>query len=73
MFFHKLLSHVKFGTYNPMDWTFQTIMDLLQSPNDGRFILADAKLNNGSLSDERQNTLTKLLMNFMFQDKSKYV
>lgn len=48
-------------------------MDLLQSTNDGRFILADAKLNNGSLSDEGQNALTKLLINFMFQDKSKYV
>lgn len=47
-------------------------MDLLQSTNDGRFILADSKLNNGSLSDEGQNTLTKLLINFIFQDKSKY-
>ncbi|KAE9536178.1 hypothetical protein AGLY_007401 [Aphis glycines] len=64
-------SHVKFGTYNPTDWTSQTIMDLLQITNDGRFILADAKLNNGSLSDEGQNTLTKLLINCMFQDKSK--
>lgn len=48
-------------------------MDLLESTNDGRFILADSKLNNGCLSDEGQNTLTKLLINFIFQDQSKYV
>lgn len=48
-------------------------MNLLESTNDGRFIIADSKLNNGNLSDEGQNTLTKLLINFIFQDKSKYV
>jgi hypothetical protein len=48
-------------------------MDLLESTNDGRFILADSKHNNGCLSDEGQNTLTKLLINFIFQDQSMYV
>jgi hypothetical protein len=47
-------------------------MDLLESTNDGRFILADFKLNNGCLSDKGQNTLTKLLINFIFQDQSMY-
>lgn len=47
-------------------------MDLLYSTNDGRFILADAKLNNGHLSDDAQNTLTKLLINYLFQDKCRY-
>lgn len=46
-------------------------MALLQTTNDGRFIMADAKVNNGLLSDEAQNSLTKLLINYLFQDKSR--
>lgn len=46
-------------------------MALLQTTNDGRFIMTDAKVNNGHLSDEAQNSLTKLLINYLFQDKSR--
>lgn len=46
-------------------------MDLLQSTNDGRFIMTDANINNGHLSDKAQNSLTKLLVNYLFQDKSR--
>ncbi|CAH1710448.1 unnamed protein product [Aphis gossypii] len=64
-------SHPKYGVFKPMEWTSQTIMALLQTTNDGRFIMTDAKVNNGHLSDEAQNSLTKLLINYLFQDKSR--
>ncbi|CAI6356037.1 unnamed protein product [Macrosiphum euphorbiae] len=35
------------------------------------YILADSENNNGSLSDDAQNILTKLLINNLFQDKCK--
>ncbi|XP_060856877.1 uncharacterized protein LOC132934573 isoform X3 [Metopolophium dirhodum] len=56
--------HPKYGVYKPMEWTSRTT-------NDGRFIMTDAKVNNGHLSDEAQNSLTKLLINYLFQDKSR--
>ncbi|CAI6357684.1 unnamed protein product [Macrosiphum euphorbiae] len=61
----------KYGVYKPMEWTSRTIMALLQTTNDGRFIMADANVNNGLLSDEAQNSLTKLLIHYLFQDKSR--
>ncbi|XP_022166092.1 uncharacterized protein LOC111030737 isoform X2 [Myzus persicae] len=64
-------THQKYGKYKPMEWTIETILELLHTSNDGRFVLADSKANNGSLSDDGQNTLTKLLINFLFQDNSK--
>lgn len=51
----------------------QTLLQLLHTTNDGRLIFADAKINNGHLSDESQNTLTKLIINHLFQEKNKYV
>ncbi|XP_016662910.1 uncharacterized protein LOC107884709 [Acyrthosiphon pisum] len=64
-------NHPKYGTYQPMDWTNETILQLLHTSNDGRYVLADSVSNKGRLSDDGQNTLTKLLINFLFQDKCK--
>ncbi|XP_060868012.1 uncharacterized protein LOC132943173 [Metopolophium dirhodum] len=54
-----------------MEWAIETLLDLIHITNDGRYILADAEQNNGSLSDDSQNLLTQLLINHLFQDKSK--
>ncbi|XP_016661383.1 uncharacterized protein LOC100571824 isoform X2 [Acyrthosiphon pisum] len=63
--------HSKYGKYKPMQWTIETILEKLHTTNDGRYVLADAKKNNGFLSDEAQNILTQLLINHLFQDQSK--
>ncbi|CAI6364176.1 unnamed protein product [Macrosiphum euphorbiae] len=63
--------HPKYGSYLPMDWTTETILQLLHTSNDGRYVLADSSTNKGRLSDDGQNALTKLLINFLFQDKCK--
>ncbi|KAF0723633.1 Uncharacterized protein FWK35_00027468, partial [Aphis craccivora] len=65
------LEHKKYGNYKPMEWTIETLLDLIHTTNDGRYILADAKRNDGSLSDDSQNLLTQLLINHLFQDNSK--
>lgn len=48
------------------------MLHLLHTTNDGRYILADYKNNDGFLSDDSQNLLTQLLINHLFQDNSKY-
>ncbi|KAF0744257.1 Uncharacterized protein FWK35_00022210, partial [Aphis craccivora] len=63
--------HSKYGKYKPMEWTIETILDKLHTTNDGRYVLADSKKNNGFLSDEAQNILTQLLINNLFQEQSK--
>ncbi|CAI6377814.1 unnamed protein product [Macrosiphum euphorbiae] len=65
------LGHRKYGFYKLMEWTNETILDLIHTTNDGKYILADAELNDGSLSDDFQNLLTQLLINHLFQDNSK--
>ncbi|XP_022176603.1 uncharacterized protein LOC111038004, partial [Myzus persicae] len=64
-------NHSKYGTYQPMNWTNETVLQLLHTSNDGRYVLADSVTNKGRLSDDGQNALTKLLINFLFQDKCK--
>ncbi|KAE9528505.1 hypothetical protein AGLY_012076, partial [Aphis glycines] len=49
-----------------------TVLELLFSTNDGRFIIADEKSHNGYLSDYGQKMLTKLLINYLFQDQCKF-
>lgn len=46
-------------------------MNLLHTTNDGRYILADSQHNGGLLSDNAQNLLTQLIINHLFQDRSK--
>ncbi|KAF0752928.1 Uncharacterized protein FWK35_00016184, partial [Aphis craccivora] len=67
------LPHTKFGSYKPMEWTIETILNLLHTTNDGRCILTDSKTNNGYLSDDAQNLMTQLLINHLLQDQSNYV
>jgi len=52
---------------------FSLVLELLNTTNDGRYVSANAKLNDGCLSDEGQNVLTKLLINHLFQDQHKYL
>jgi len=47
------------------------MLHLLHTTNDGRYILAYYKTNDGFLSDDSQNLLTQLLINHLFQDNSK--
>lgn len=47
------------------------MLNLLHTTNDGRYILADSVKNNGNLSDEAQNLLTQLLINYLLQDQHK--
>ncbi|CAI6361259.1 unnamed protein product [Macrosiphum euphorbiae] len=54
-----------------MEWTIETILNLLHTTNDGRCVLADGKKNNGYLSDDAQNLITQLLINHLLQDQSK--
>jgi hypothetical protein len=42
-----------------------------QNNDSANIILAVAKRNDGFLSDDAQNLLTQLLINHLFQDKSK--
>ncbi|XP_050540739.1 uncharacterized protein LOC126905253 [Daktulosphaira vitifoliae] len=53
-------SNSKYRTYKPIEWTLQSIMSLIYSTNYGRFILTDAKVNHEHLSNDAQNTLTRL-------------
>ncbi|CAI6355089.1 unnamed protein product [Macrosiphum euphorbiae] len=54
-----------------IEWSTETLLDLLHTTNDGRCIFADARLNNGNLSDEAQNSLTKLIINHLFQEQNR--
>ncbi|KAF0704843.1 Uncharacterized protein FWK35_00033281, partial [Aphis craccivora] len=64
-------NNAKHGSYKPMSWIIETMLNLLHTTNDGRYILADSVKNNGNLSDEAQNLLTQLLINYLLQDQHK--
>ncbi|CAI6355072.1 unnamed protein product [Macrosiphum euphorbiae] len=61
----------KYGSYKPISWTIETMLNLLHTTNDGRYILADSVKNSGNLSDNSKNLLTHLLINHLLQDQHK--